>query len=414
MGALVVFWGAGAVLQAAAFNWSGLMAARFFIGGIEACFGTGVALYLSFFYPRREVGLRFAIYLVGSAIASALAGSIAYGLQQTHTSVASWRLIFIVEAAPTILIGIAIFIWLPDSITTARFLTPQEKKIAEARLYRATIDVQHASDPSNNDSNAVVAFIKSRLDTSNFLSALKDPFSYVSASLLFIINVGYSSVPVYLPTILQGMGYTSLRAQAFSAPPYVGAFVIALLLVYISDRTDIRGCFIVLAAVISAVGYLILAIVEDNSTRYGAVWLVVIGLFSFIPLAYSWLLANTLGESKKGLALVMFGAIGQCGPILGTKLFPATQAPYYRHGMWVSTGVILLGLVITLVTLVVFWRINRRRDAEMNRLYEDEKGSLRYQRKLDLSNSDHRQEMHRRKVDMAEKREASIYFRYSL
>lgn len=39
MGSAVVAWGCIAILQAAAFNWSGLMAARFFIGATEACFG---------------------------------------------------------------------------------------------------------------------------------------------------------------------------------------------------------------------------------------------------------------------------------------------------------------------------------------------------------------------------------------
>lgn len=93
MGAAVIAWGTVAILQAAAYSWSGLMAARFFIGVAEAAFGTGVALYLSFFYPRSEVGYRFAWYVVGSAIASAIAGSVAYGLQQTSTGVERWRLI---------------------------------------------------------------------------------------------------------------------------------------------------------------------------------------------------------------------------------------------------------------------------------------------------------------------------------
>lgn len=158
-----------------------------------------------------------------------------------------------------------------------------------------------------------------------------------------------------------------------------------------------------------------LATIEDNHTRYGAVWLVVIGLFSFIPLAYSWLIANSLGESKKGLALVMFGAIGQVGPILGTRLFPANEAPYYVKGMSVSAGMLLLGTLITLITLGFLWRINRKRDFEMKqRMQAEEKGSLRYQPKLDLLQAEHRQELHRRRLDIAENREKSIYFRYSL
>lgn len=65
--------------------------------------------------------------------------------------------------------------------------------MAEARLYRSTIDVGadqgYASD--GNARNKLVAIIKSRLDVSNFFSALKDPLSYVNAALLFIVNIGY-------------------------------------------------------------------------------------------------------------------------------------------------------------------------------------------------------------------------------
>lgn len=93
MGFAITSWGSVAILQAATFNWASMMTARFFIGMFEACFGTGVALYLSFFYPRKEVGLRFAWYLVGSAIASAIAGSVAYGLQQANVNIDNWRLI---------------------------------------------------------------------------------------------------------------------------------------------------------------------------------------------------------------------------------------------------------------------------------------------------------------------------------
>lgn len=54
-------WGLASSLQATAQSWSAMMAARFFIGMAEAGFGTGVALYLGFFYPRQSIGIRFAV-----------------------------------------------------------------------------------------------------------------------------------------------------------------------------------------------------------------------------------------------------------------------------------------------------------------------------------------------------------------
>ena len=43
----------------------------------------------------------------------------------------------------------------------------------------------------------------------------------------FCVNVSYSSLPVFLPTIIQDMGYTSINAQGLSAPPSFAAFEVA-------------------------------------------------------------------------------------------------------------------------------------------------------------------------------------------
>lgn len=67
----VVFWGFVASVQAAAFDWGGLMTCRFFLGVAEAAFGPGVPLYLSYFYPREKVGFRQGVFISGAAMVSA-------------------------------------------------------------------------------------------------------------------------------------------------------------------------------------------------------------------------------------------------------------------------------------------------------------------------------------------------------
>ncbi|PWN33184.1 MFS general substrate transporter [Meira miltonrushii] len=429
MGTCVFFWGVAAILQATAFNWSGLMATRFFMALFEAGYGTGVALYLSFFYPRHEIGYRFAWFVVGSAVASAIAGSVAYGIQSATVSIANWRLIFLVEAGPTVILGVALFFFLPDSIQSSKFLTPYEREVAEARLYRAKIDQRNAIENEKTNKNAsLLQRIKHALNTQfnfkNGADALKDPVSYINAVLLFIVNNGFASIPVYLPTILSQMGYTALRAQAFSAPPYAVAFVLAVILSYAADRLRTRGVLIMIMTAVGLTGYFMLATIEDNHTRYAGVWLVVLGLFTFIPLCYSWLITNSAGESKRGIALVIFGTIGQCSPLLGTRLFPATEAPYYRKGMYVSAGLLVAGFVIEGLAIVYFYSINRAKDKAFKQSAsskEEQDGEvtpterpLQYQFKIDTKTEEGRQEQHLRYLDIAENREKSIYFRYSL
>ncbi len=55
------------------------------------------------------------------------------------------------------------------------------------------------------------------------------------------------------------------------------------------------------------------------------------------------------------------GTIGQGGPLLGTRLFPKSEGPYYRKGAWVSAGCLLFGLVIACIEVIYLNRLNKRK-----------------------------------------------------
>ena len=63
-------------------------------------------------------------------------GALAYGITSGHAGIANWRLLFLVEGIPTILLAPVVFFFLPDSPDKARFLTEDEKLIAKARGVR--------------------------------------------------------------------------------------------------------------------------------------------------------------------------------------------------------------------------------------------------------------------------------------
>jgi hypothetical protein len=66
----VFTWGVAATLQAAAFNFSGMMVCRFFLAASEAGYGPGLPYLLSFFYMRGEIGLRCGIFLSAAPLAT--------------------------------------------------------------------------------------------------------------------------------------------------------------------------------------------------------------------------------------------------------------------------------------------------------------------------------------------------------
>jgi MFS family permease len=102
----------------------------------EAMFGPGVPLYLSYFYPREKVGFRHGVFISGAAMANAYGGALAYGISQEKSSVAPWKILFIVEGIPTCFVAAAAWFFLPDSIGKAKFLSEREKAVASAFVAR--------------------------------------------------------------------------------------------------------------------------------------------------------------------------------------------------------------------------------------------------------------------------------------
>jgi hypothetical protein len=172
------------------------------------------------------------------------------------------------------------------------------------------------------------------------------------------------------------MGFTAINAQGLSAPPYFLAFLTSLLSTYIADRTGQRGLVIIVTALVGAVGYTVLATVQTTGPRYFAVYLVAAGMFPSIFNVAPWTLNNQGSDSKRGTGTVLLQLFGSCGPILGTRLYPAAEGPYYVKGMAISAGFMYFSafLAFALRTYLV-WQNKKadEREAAASALSVDEK-----------------------------------------
>ena len=74
----------------------------------------------------------------------------------------------------------------------------------------------------------------------------------------FSVNVSFASLPLFVPTIISEMGtYTKQQSNGLSAPPYLLCLFMIILLTWLSDRYKMRGPFVFLAAMIAAIGDLL-------------------------------------------------------------------------------------------------------------------------------------------------------------
>ncbi|KAK1234194.1 hypothetical protein PQX77_002620 [Marasmius sp. AFHP31] len=131
-------WGLSSTMMSTAFNFGGMLTTRVFLGVFEAGFAPSIPLYFSLFYTKREIGLRMAYWFGFAAVAGAFGGIIAYGVGLAKLSFENWRLLFIVEGIPAILLGVVTLFLLPNRPESTTFLNEREREIALARINRAT------------------------------------------------------------------------------------------------------------------------------------------------------------------------------------------------------------------------------------------------------------------------------------
>lgn len=359
--AVVMAWGILAVCQAAVTRWSELMAIRFFMGAVEAAYGPGVPLFLSFFYLKHEVGYRIGYFFGTAALASAFAGALAYGIVQADTSIANWKLLFLVEGAPTIIMAVVAFFTIANGPGEASFLNERQRQIALARGVTTSVDKGH------------------RVSLKEVGHGLMDIKNWITALMYFSCNVSFSSLPVFLPTILSEMGFTSVKAQGLSAPPYVLSFLVLVTCSYISDKVRNRGFFILGLSFTGGVGYLILAVAKSTAARYTGVFLAAAGIFPSISIILPWVLNNQGNDSKKATGLAMLNLVGQCGPLLGTRLFPTEESPYYVKGMSICSAFMFFVGILAMFLQTYLRYLNRLKDQEFGPMPNTELGKKQLQ-----------------------------------
>ncbi|KAG0161647.1 hypothetical protein PDIDSM_1840 [Penicillium digitatum] len=350
-------WGLVASFQCLATSFGGLVVLRALLGITEAAFGPGVPFYLSLFYRRHELAFRNGLFISAAPLATSFASSLAYLIVRFSSDgpISPWRTLFLVEGFPSVIVAVFAWFLIPDSPGRARFLNRRQRVVAQQRLEESTSDYRQS--------------YRSRFNWREIWKTASDPKAYMAAFMFFSCNVAFSSMPVFLPTIIKDMGYSSLQAQALSAPPYLVAFAGVLLTAYASDRSRSRSPYLIAHALISSLAYFAIAVTGyfhshlspwlHTFIRYMCVYPATAGFFSAITLIITWSMDNRVEKEGKGASIAILNIIGQCGPLLGTRLYPETDGPWYIRGMATCSFfmVVVAGLAVGL--RILLRRMNR-------------------------------------------------------
>lgn len=207
------------------------------------------------------------------------------------------------------------------------------------------------------------------------LAAAKDRKTY----LMMMLFWWGGSVPTYslsytLPTMVKNLGYSAVKAQAMTTPPYIFATCVCVTVGWLSDRlqrryVSIMGCYCLglvgIAILWATVHYERLA-----GVSYFAIFLAAAGFSAQAPLVGAWTSVNVLNPSKRAAAIglmMLFGSVG--GGSIGSNIYLEEQAPTCPLGFGFSVGATVLGAMIP---ATVHWWLMRRENERREAVGADE------------------------------------------
>ncbi|KAK3381098.1 major facilitator superfamily transporter [Podospora didyma] len=295
-----------------------LIAMRVLIGVLEAGFYPTAVAYLASFYRPYDLATRLASFFGMYAIAGAFSGLLAYGIFQIdHPELKTWQLLFILEGTVTCILALAAWAWLPTGPDTAWFLSKQERSFLVDRVRR--------------DSPESVE-VRDRKECSlwqDITETVRDWKPWFMLMCNICASVPTTAFSVFLPLVVEGMGYSAIEANLMSVPPAICGAMGLYLFAWSSDRQAERGYHIMAAIVLALSGLVVVICSGSNDIKYVGLCVFLFGSYAPPSLTVAWLSDNTPRPGQRAVVLGVNG-LGNLAGVIGSQVFRAEYAPGYR------------------------------------------------------------------------------------
>ncbi|KAG9252962.1 major facilitator superfamily domain-containing protein [Emericellopsis atlantica] len=344
-----VFWGVAVAMTAACTNFAGLVTVRFMLGVAEATITPAFMFLTSTWYTRDEMPFRLGIWFAGNSVGGLLSSLLAYGVGHIDDHVGPWRWMYIILGVGTFLWSIPIFIWLPDSITKARFLNEEERQFAADRVVVAGTGITENS--------------KWKLE--QVKECFMDPKTYLILSIELLSQIPNGGSQSFSNIVVKSFGFTSLQSTLINIPYSILTASIIAGTGWLAGRFRKANTLLIIAVVLPCVTGAAMIYNRDHishGVQLFAYFLLAPGPAA-MPLNMSLVQANYRGVTKKMTMTAMIFIMYCTGNIAGPHLFRQYEAPTYQTAF--QTIMICYALVIVMVLMLrgyLIW-LNKKRAA---------------------------------------------------
>jgi D-galactonate transporter len=330
---IMVTW---AILSAAMMYVSGPMSfyvVRFLLGVAEAGFFPGIILYLTYWFPAARRGRATSLFLAAIAVAGLIGNPISGWIMHSLSGTAGlqgWQWLFVLEAVPSLVLGVLAWFWLEDRVKNAQWLTQQERDLIARDI---AAEESHKADGSLG-------------------LVLSDGKVWLCAFIYFAIVSGLYGVTFWLPTIIKELGIPDpLQVGLIGAVPWAFGIAAMYLMARSADRRHEYRWHTAVSCIASAAGLLVsVAFHADALLAMAGLTLAAMGIMSALPIFWSNPTA-LLGGTAAAMGIAFINSVGNLAgfaiPLIIGVIKDRTHST--DPGLDMLAGMMVLGAIAVLV-----------------------------------------------------------------
>jgi hypothetical protein len=243
-------------------------------------------------------------------------------------------------------LGLAI---MTDRPETARWLTPEEKQLAVARVKSERVGVTQNLD---------------RVNKKRTWLGMVSPVTISTAFIFLLTNITVQGLAFFLPTIVRTIypNVTTVRQQLMTVPPYIVGTLSTILVALWAWKIDRRNVFIMGSAPFVMTGYIMFLASTNPKVRYAATFLITLAAFNNGTLTNAQVTANLLSDTARSSGIGLNVMLGNIGGLISTWAFLPFDGPNYPIGNGLNLATSSTILVISGLLYLWMVRDNKRRD----------------------------------------------------
>ncbi|KAH7013763.1 major facilitator superfamily domain-containing protein [Ilyonectria destructans] len=350
LGFSIIAWGSVLACHAACTSFTGLVVVRTMLGIFESACQPAFIILSAMWYRREEQAARVTYWYMMNGAQQIVGGLLAYCFSLIKTGpLKSWQWLFLTYGIISVIFGMFVLWWMPDSPMRAKCFTEQEKHEIIERVRDNQTGMQNRE-----------------FKREQFIEGLLDPQVWGYALIALCTTLPTSGLGAFANIIIKNFGFSVLETQLLAM--VLGFYIIIVLLssVWLVKKTNQNLLVMLGFCIPSFIGTILLMTVPNETTAQHVGLLIsyyiTLSFWSAQTLALSMISRNIAGQTKKTVAVALNFIIWAAGNAIGPQVFLAWDGPKYFIAFATHLGCYSLLVVIIIALRWHLRRENMRRD----------------------------------------------------